>query len=484
MAADPLPSPGSDGPQAMERPVAAGSAARSAIMDLLRRDPEPERIPERVRQGLRAEQHRGDILMSVVQLALCAIFVALYALSRNTSPADAPFMPVPWALAAYAAFSVAKFRLAWRGPIGAPVQIASILADMTLLLGLIWSFHIQYGQTAAFYLKAPTLLYVFIFIALRSLRMEAIYVVVAGLAAAAGWLALVVYAALASEGGMAVTRDFVVYMTSSTILWGAEIDKMVSIGLVTAVIALSIARARRMLHVSVRETAAARDLRRFFDPRIASQITGAERLLQPGHGERRDATMVFVDLRGFTALSRAVDPDALVRVLTDYHASLIPAIRAHGGNIDKFLGDGIMASFGATSPSSRHAADALRATEALVAAAEVWLARMRRDGMPVAGIGIGIASGSVVFGCIGDGARLEYTVIGEAANLAAKLEKATKALSVPAIVLAATHDLALAQGYVPGRTVCAHHRVVVAGAGGPVDVVSIHGEAPPRPGAR
>ncbi len=450
-------------------------AMRALIGDVFSRGIGQEDIPERVRRELRAEQHRGDILMSVVQLVLCAIFVALYTLSRGTSPADAPFMPVPWALAAYAGFSIAKFLLACRGPIPAPIQVVSILADMTLLLGLIWSFHIQYGQTAAFYLKAPTLLYVFIFIALRSLRMEASYVVFAGAAAATGWLVLVAYAAMAGEGGMAVTRDFVVYMTSSTILWGAEIDKIVSIALVTGVIALSIVRTRRILHHSVTEGAAARDLRRFFDPIIASRITGAETLLQPGHGERRDATMMFIDMRGFSALSRTVEPDTLVHILADYQASLVPAIRSHGGNIDKFLGDGIMASFGATSPSSCHAADALRATDALVAAVDVWLARMRRERIPVAGIGIGVASGSVVFGCIGDGVRLEYTVIGDAANLAAKLEKTTKTLSVPAIVFVPTFDLALAQGYASRVSTPSRRRVTVAGATDPVDVVLVGG---------
>jgi adenylate cyclase len=459
-------------------------AMRSLLREIFSRGIGKEEMPERVRQELRAEQHRGDILASVVQLALCAIFVALYALSRGTSPADAPFMPVPWALAAYAAFSLARFRLACRGPLAAPVQVASILADMVLLLGLIWSFHIQYGQVAAFYLKAPTLLYVFIFIALRALRMEATYVVLAGAAAAAGWLVLVAYAAMAGEGGMAVTRDFVVYMTSSTILWGAEIDKIVSIGLVTGVIALSIVRARRILHRSVTEAAAARELRRFFDPRVASRITGAEELLEPGHGERRDAATLFVDLRGFSALSRRVDPDTLVRILTDYHASLVPPIRAHGGNIDKFLGDGIMASFGATSPSASHAADALRATEALVVAADAWLERLRREGIPLAGVGIGTASGSVVFGCIGDGARLEYTVIGEAANLASRLEKATKAQAVPAIVLASTWDLALAQGYVPRAVAAARRGIDVAGIDGPVDVVLLGRDPPGNPEAR
>lgn len=456
------------------------SALGALIADLFRASPGQGDLPERVRREIRAEQHRGDILMSAVQLALCAVFIVLYALSRSTSPVDAPFMPVPWALGAYAAFSIGKFWLACRQPLSGPVQIVSIVADMALLLGLIWSFHIQYGQTAAFYLKAPTLLYVFIFIALRSLRFDAGYVAIAGATAAAGWLVLVVYAVVDGEGGMPVTRDYVAYMTSSVILWGAEVDKIVSVLLVTAIVALSITRARGMLYRAVSEAAAARELRRFFDPRIASRITGADRLLEPGHGERRDAATLFVDLRGFTALSRSVDPDALVRILTDYHARLIPEIRANGGNIDKFLGDGIMASFGATNPSARYAADALRATEALVDAAAAWVARIRAEGMPVAGVGIGTASGSVVFGCIGDDTRLEYTVIGEAANLAAKLEKATKSEAAPAVVLAATFDLALAQGYVPRRPDYPRRAIQIPGSDAPVEVVLVgsNGAAP------
>jgi adenylate cyclase len=98
---------------------------------------------------------------------------------------------------------------------------------------------------------------------------------------------------------------------------------------------------------------------------------------------------------------------------------------------------------------------------------------MRGEGTPVAGIGIGIASGSVVFGCIGDGARLEYTVIGEAANLAAKLEKATKTLCVPAIVYAPTYDLARAQGYAPRTGTPSRRQVTVAGSNDPLDVVLV-----------
>ena len=85
----------------------------------------------------------------------------------------------------YFFFTVLRLALAYRGSVGLLILYISIVLDMCLLLGLIWSFHLQYEQPPSFYLKSPTLLYVFIFIALRALRFEARYVVAAGIVAAA-----------------------------------------------------------------------------------------------------------------------------------------------------------------------------------------------------------------------------------------------------------------------------------------------------------
>ena len=83
-----------------------------------------------------------------------------------------------------------------------------------LLMALIWSFHLQYKQPASFYLKVPTLLYVFIFIALRGLRFQARFVIIAGVAAAVGWLLMVVYAITVDPANSMITRNYVKYMTS------------------------------------------------------------------------------------------------------------------------------------------------------------------------------------------------------------------------------------------------------------------------------
>ena len=144
------------------------------------------RLPERVERAVREQQDASEVLIGWIQLAVVATFAALYALSPKTFAADAPFRPVPWAIGIYFLFTVARLALAYRMRLPAWLLTLSILIDMALLFGLIWSFHLQYGQPPSFYLKVPTLLYVFIFIALRALRFEPSSVVMMTLKHVAG----------------------------------------------------------------------------------------------------------------------------------------------------------------------------------------------------------------------------------------------------------------------------------------------------------
>ncbi len=404
-------------------------------------------LPARVNDAIRRQQDASERLIGWFQLVVVLLFGTLYAISPKTFSPEAPFEPVPWVLGTYFVFTVARLALAYRGRLPRMVLYASVMLDMALLLGLIWSFHIQYMQPPSFYLKAPTLLYVFIFIALRALRFEARFVVAAGLAAAVGWVVLAGYAVWAAEGTGMVTRDYVYYMTSNAILIGAEFDKVVSILTVTAIIAVAITRARRLLIRSVAEGTAAADLSRFFSPEIAERITAAEQAVAAGRGQSRDAAIVNCDIRGFTAYARRVDPDELIRTLTEYQHLMVAIIQRHGGAIDKFMGDGIMATFGAAVTSETFAADALRAVDHVMDAATGWSAARLAAGLRVLRVGAAASTGRIIFGAVGDETRLEYTVIGDAVNRSAKLEKHTKTEKVRALCDAATYRTALAQGY-------------------------------------
>jgi adenylate cyclase len=415
---------------------------------LSRFHPRADDVPERVHRAIAAAQERSEVLISWVQLAIVLTFGALYAIAPKTSMS--PFQPVPWVLAGYLGFTLLRLALAYRKALRPWLLALSVLVDMALLMALIWSFHLQYAQPPAFYLKAPTLLYVFIFIALRTLRSDASYVVLAGVVAALGWLGMLSYAIAFDPSGMPpITRDYVHYITSASILIGGEFDKVVSMLMVTGVLAVALVRARRTLRMAVTEGAAASELKRFFAPDIARRITGGDDLVRPGEGELRDAAALFVDLRGFTTLSRGMPPSAVVQLLADYQARLVPVIQRHGGSIDKFLGDGILASFGAARASDSYAADALRAVDALLEEAQAWRQALIAVGRPAPQVGAAVAHGEVLFGCVGDESRLEYTVIGDAVNLAAKLEKHTKAAKVRALTTAETYRLATEQGYAP-----------------------------------
>lgn len=432
-------------------------------------------VPDRVRDAIRRQQQDSEKLIAWVQLAVVSIMGGLYALSPKTSPVSPFLTPVALALTFYFLFTLLRLMLVGRGSGTRWLPGLSAVVDVALIVVLIWSFHLQYEQPASFSLKAPTLLYVFIFIALRALRFEPRYVIMCGVSAAACWLLLVLYTVSIEYPETMVTRSYVTYLTSNSVLLGAEFDKVLSIILVTGIIAVALARARRLLERSVGEAAAARDLSRFFSPEIARQITQSEHSIRAGEGEARSAAILSVDIRGFTALSHRLDPSDLIAVLTDYQSIVVPAIERNGGTVDKFLGDGVLASFGAALPCDNYAADALRAADDIIAAADDWNIRRAAAGKPTIRIGLAIASGRVIFGAVGADTHLEYTCIGEPVNHAAKLEKHNSVGGTRSIVDEATYALAEAQGY---RAPTDHQRqrdCVVAGIEGPVNLVVLAG---------
>ncbi|MDX1484950.1 MAG: adenylate/guanylate cyclase domain-containing protein [Alphaproteobacteria bacterium] len=434
----------------------------------LLRTPQTETLPERIREAILDQQHRSEILIGWMQLAVVLTFAALYLIAPRPTNAEVTFDPVPYVLGSYFAFTLLRLGLAHRFHLSAPVLALSVVADMALLMVTIWSFHIKYGQPPAFYLKAPTLLYVFIFIALRALRFEANYVILAGITAALGWLILVGLAVWA-EGP--VTRDYIDYMTSNVILLGAEFDKVISIIVVTLILAFAISRARAMLIGAVVKETEARELSRFFDADVARQITRAETEIEAGQGVIREGAVLMVDIRGFTTLAAQMDVEDLMALLGEYQSRIVPTIQDAGGNIDKFMGDGIMATFGAAQSSSTAAADALKAMDAIVEQGRDWAAERTAEGKPPVKIGVSVASGRIVFGAVGDENRLEYTVIGDPVNFAAKLEKHNKTEGTVAITDLPTYDLARVQGYTPSADPEVRRGRVLEGVEGSHDLV-------------
>ena len=161
----------------------------------------------------------------------------------------------------------------------------------------------------------------------------------------------------------------------------------------------------------------------------------ARRLLAGAAGERINVAVLVCDLRGFTSLSEHRDPEVVVELLNRWFAAAVPLVHAQGGAVDKFLGDGMLAVFGLDTPAA--AADrALAAAQALVQAAEALAAA---TGLPLR-LGAAVHFGPVVAGTIGATDRMEFTVIGDTVNTAARLEGLTKTLGEPVLLSAPAAD--------------------------------------------
>jgi len=339
-------------------------------------------------------------------------------------------------LSLYLVFSLLRLGLAINRKLPDWMLYLSSVVDIALLLGLIWSFHLQYQQPPSFYLKAPTMLYLFIFIAIRALHFDPRFVVSTGISAAVGWVLMVVYVVFQDPADNMITRNYVEYMTSNSILIGAEFDKIVSILMVTGVLALALQRARNLVIESVIEGSAARDLSRFVPEEVAQKVTQSEEGATTGRGEVSDCSILFTDIEGFSAISESLQPEQLIEALNRYFSLIAGPISEYGGVISQFQGDAVLATFNVPRADSDHAANAVRAALAIQS---VLQGVEFGDGVAF-NTRVGINTGSVVGGLVGSGDRVGYTVHGNNVNLTARLEKLNKDYGTRIIVAQSTVD--------------------------------------------
>ncbi len=204
-----------------------------------------------------------------------------------------------------------------------------------------------------------------------------------------------------------------------------------------AVAGLVASRLRRQFEDSVAALAARDRVTNLFGQHVSPAVV--DRLLAAPRdppSEMREVCVLFLDIRGFTAMARVRSAAETVALLNDFFAEMIDIVDRHSGIINKFLGDGFLALFGAPIPDPQAATNALAAGHAMLDAVERW----NRARPEVAlRIGIGIHLGEAVTGTVGSPRRKEYTVIGDTVNLAARLEQLTKETGAQLLVSGAVH---------------------------------------------
>jgi len=420
-------------------------------------------LPERVRLAIKQQQDNSEKLIGWVQLLLGIIFLTLYTISPSTS-ADANFQPVPWALAFYISFTIIRLIVSHKKSLPRWFLTVSVIVDIGLLMSLIWSFHIQYMQPPSFYLKAPTMIYVFIFISLRALRFQPGYIVLAGTAAAIGWLLMVLYVIVSVPGDPMITRNYVQYLTSNAILIGAEVDKIIAILLVTAVLAIAVLRAERVFQKAVLESIAAADLSRFVSPEVADRIVSADRAIEPGDGEAKTASIIFTDIEGFSTFSEKLTPAELGKLMNEYFEAMSEAINKYGGVITQYQGDAMLITFNAVTDDPEHAEHAV---ETALDIQKICQRNVYCHG-EILKTRVGINTGEVIVGAVGAKDRLQFTVHGDDVNIAARLEQLNKDYGT--YILATEQTAKACKGSHPWRQM---GEVTVRGRAQPTTVYSL-----------
>lgn len=211
-----------------------------------------------------------------------------------------------------------------------------------------------------------------------------------------------------------------------------------------AVVAAVIARITRnlILRAGVESTQRARlehekqQLGRYLSNDLVEFVLADPGRLKLG-GTRRHVAVMFVDIRNFTPLTERVEPEAVVSFLNEYFTLMVEIVFRYGGTLDKYLGDGLMAVFGAPFAVDDASGRAVMAAVEMVHAVEQFNAE-RRFGFDSVEIGVGIASGTVVSGNIGSMQRMEYTCVGDTVNTASRLEHMNKELGSKIVICQAT----------------------------------------------
>ncbi|WP_306553075.1 adenylate/guanylate cyclase domain-containing protein [Acidovorax sp.] len=175
----------------------------------------------------------------------------------------------------------------------------------------------------------------------------------------------------------------------------------------------------------------------YVPPAVVSRLIAQPELMRLG-GEAREVTLMFTDLANFTTLSEQLSAEQTVEVLTAYFNAMTPIVHATGGTVDKFIGDAVMAFWGAPLDDPQHAEHAVTAAISMQQAMQVLVADLRARGLPPIHMRIGLHTGRVVVGNVGSEQRFSYTAIGDAVNLAARLEGANKAFGTGILLSAAT----------------------------------------------
>ncbi|MCR9256367.1 MAG: adenylate/guanylate cyclase domain-containing protein [Alphaproteobacteria bacterium] len=214
-------------------------------------------------------------------------------------------------------------------------------------------------------------------------------------------------------------------------IYALDVFPPLAVGMAACILIFGTRKNRRLLLNSIDLAVSTARLSRFFSPKVAEQLAAGGGALP---GRRQDVSVLFIDIKGFTTLAEKMGPIELGGFLSEFRERVTAPVFAHGGTVDKFVGDAVLIVFASAEESARYAERAIRCGREILEAVQHWSSEREAAGQSPVEVGIGGHFGAAFVGVVGRGRLLEYTVIGDSVNIAERLERLTRDVDFPFVV--------------------------------------------------
>lgn len=384
-----------------------------------------------------AAEREAQMVSAFARLAVITIAMTIFILAGGVNLPVAPVVLTylgSYALVsiALAIFSLKRFFNPWMSLVFTAIDGISL----ALLVGFVLRIT---GSPMNFHGAVPGFVFIFSILILSTMRYTIGPTLVAFASFSATWI---LFSNISGDGGLAVdfspNPNFFFGSVQNAARWGF-------LGIATILCLLAVTRRRKTLEAAILGANKSANLSRYLPDRVANVVAeqGIDALAS---GQQQNATVMFVDIRGFTGISEQLKPAELSALLSEFRSIISTEVDAHSGIIDKFIGDAVMAVFGVPDEQDGSEVNGLNCATSILDKMKFWNDQRRRTVRSEIHVTIGVHCGEVFAGAVGTKDRMEFTVLGDTVNVAARLQEAAKSTKSGLVV---SQSLLKKSGYHP-----------------------------------
>lgn len=424
-----------------------------------------DRGNQRVEEAFRAEQDRSLALAARVLLAVLAI-VAVWVHIENGVPAAFFFYPslLAFGLLVTIPHLLARWghRALWHQYVANTLWVLVLTATVMASNPLdAFEFPPQYR------LQFGNQMYLFLLVIASAFSYAPRVVLWTGFVAAIAWggASWWMYhrpdtihdTALTLASTVSRDERFAIVLSPYYVNVGRSVREVLLLLVGSWIVAAFVWRARALVYQQARIERERANLSRYFSANMVDELAKSDAPLEETRAQ--EIAVLFADIVGFTHLTSELPPRQVIALLRDFHERTAAAVFEHGGTLDKFIGDGVMATFGTPRHGADDATRALLCAHSILAAVDAWNAQRLQRGLEAIRVGIGVHYGSVVAGDIGGPQRFEFAVVGDTVNVASRLERLTRELDACVVISDAAVTQARSESTVAAELLAGFERI-------------------------